>query len=87
MIHYLQNTQCGVKNSNIIIYVGVCMHVCSAYFGFLSRFVTAFYHCRRAGKYKVKLNLKISTRDLQYFGFRTVRDKMSVNKKVESLTI
>lgn len=64
MIHYLINSECGLKNANTMVYIGLVMHICSAYFGFLSRFITAFYHCKRVNSYKRKVNLKISNIDL-----------------------
>lgn len=87
MVYYLLNTDCGLKNANTIIYIGLAMHVISTYFGFVSRFITMLYHFKRANAFKRQVNVKITNHILQYFGFRNFRNKLSVNHKIESLMI
>lgn len=86
-LYYLLMTDCGTKNANTIIYIGLVMHILSLYFGFVIRFITLVYHVKRANAYKRKVMIKVSNLSLSNYGFRNIRGKLSVNKKVDNLII
>lgn len=86
-IIYLRTTDCGMKNANTIVYIAIIMHAFSIYFGVVARFINYFYHLKRANFLKRKVHIKLNNEQLANYGFGTIRSKLSVNKKVQSIEI
>jgi hypothetical protein len=83
--YYLLMTDCGKKNQNYIIYIGIALAVLNTYFGLLYRFLSYCYAFRKLNAFKNKLEVQVSNLKLANYGFRHIRDKIRVNHSVESL--
>jgi hypothetical protein len=59
-LYYLTQTDCGKKNPNIIIYVGLIMAVLNTYFGLFYRLLSCCYVLRRLNAYKRKVEVRVS---------------------------
>jgi hypothetical protein len=86
-LYYLTQTDCGKKNPNTIIYVGLIMAVLNTYFGLFYRLLSCCYVLRRLNSYKRKLEVRISNQQLANFGYSHIRDKLSDNPNLESLVL
>jgi hypothetical protein len=64
ILYYLLMTDCGLKNANVMMYLGLIMHLLSLYFGFITRFITLIYHVKRANAFKRKVMIKVSNHSL-----------------------
>jgi hypothetical protein len=78
-------TDCGLKNSNTIIYIGIILAVLNTYFGLLYRLITYCYSLKRLNAYKRKIEVNVTNLQLSQFGFRHIRDKLKFNKMSQSL--
>lgn len=81
-LYYLTMTDCGTKNTNTIVYIGLVMAVINTYFGLFYRLLTCCYVKRRLNSYTRKLEVRISNLQLANFGYRNIRNKINENMKV-----
>ena len=84
-VYYLNFTDCGTKNNNSIIYLGIILAVTNTYFGFFYRLLTYCYTLRRLRSYNRRVEVKISNVQLSQYGFRHIREKISSNVKIQSV--
>ena len=69
------------------MYIGLIMAILNTYFGLFYRIISSCYVLRRLNAYKRKVEVRISNLQLANFGYRHIRNKVNVNKKVESLVL
>jgi hypothetical protein len=86
-LYYLTTTDCGKKNANTIIYIGLILAVLNTYFGLFYRLLSCCYVLRRLNSYKRKVEVRISNLQLANFGYKNIRTKINSNKNVESVVL
>jgi hypothetical protein len=86
-LYYLTQTDCGKKNANAIIYIGLIMAVLNTYFGLFYRILSCCYVLRRLNAFKRKVEIRISNLQLANYGYRYIRNKIMTNKNVESVVL
>lgn len=84
-IWYLLNTDCGMKNPNNLIVIGIILALINSFFGFLYRLINVIYSVNRLNSTKRRVQIVINNLLLATFGFSNLRGKIHVNKKIESL--
>ena len=82
---YLTKTDCGLKNPNYLVVIGIVLALINSYFGFFYRLVNVCYSVSRLNSLKRRIQVVVSNSLLSTFGFRNLKDKVYSNKKIESL--
>lgn len=70
--YYLLNTNCGVSNANVIVYLSVFSSVLSSYAGFLFRFTVYLYKRKRLHAQKDKVEVVIGNTSIENYGFKHI---------------
>jgi hypothetical protein len=84
---YLTQTDCGRKNANTIIYIGLLMAVLNTYFGLFYRMLSCCYVMKRLNSFKRKVEIRVSNLQLANFGYRHIRNKINDNQNVEAVVL